>query len=290
MTTDLVAYVIYPDRASFEAALEAFRAAGLRNSDISAILPERDRTTKDLDTKSTPRLPRVRRLVPEPGRPSAASRMARRHRSTGHSGNRAFGGSGAHRRGPGRRRGRGRNGWTRRRHDWRGYPEVEAKRYAGRIREGGTSSPSTATTASGAGARRRSSKPPVVSTSSAPPRPRRTIVRDAGASLNRFPAVIVGGHPQPDRLCALVVVGQAQPFSTIAFSTARGSCAPDRCCGTPVKRCVHRFSCPPLGCRSAQLDSNFMGFLWSMSRISPSGMACAFTGIGTHAAARSCSR
>lgn len=45
---DIVAYGIYPDRASFENGLEALRAAGFRNSDISAILPERDRTTKDL--------------------------------------------------------------------------------------------------------------------------------------------------------------------------------------------------------------------------------------------------
>jgi hypothetical protein len=48
MTKDIVAYGIYPDRASFERALEALRAAEFRNSDISAILPERDRTTKDL--------------------------------------------------------------------------------------------------------------------------------------------------------------------------------------------------------------------------------------------------
>jgi hypothetical protein len=48
MATDLVAYGIYPDRASFEAALEALRAAGFRNSDISVVLPDRDRTTKDL--------------------------------------------------------------------------------------------------------------------------------------------------------------------------------------------------------------------------------------------------
>jgi hypothetical protein len=48
MATDLVAYGIYPDRISFEGALEALRAANFRNSDISAILPERDRTTKDL--------------------------------------------------------------------------------------------------------------------------------------------------------------------------------------------------------------------------------------------------
>ena len=38
----------YTDRTSFEAALDALRAAGFRNSDVSAILPERDRTTKDL--------------------------------------------------------------------------------------------------------------------------------------------------------------------------------------------------------------------------------------------------
>jgi hypothetical protein len=48
MATDLVAYAIYPDRTRFEAALEALRAAGFRNSDISAIIPERDQTTKDL--------------------------------------------------------------------------------------------------------------------------------------------------------------------------------------------------------------------------------------------------
>jgi hypothetical protein len=48
MATDLVAYSIYPDRESFERALEGLRTAGFRNSDISVILPERDRTTKDL--------------------------------------------------------------------------------------------------------------------------------------------------------------------------------------------------------------------------------------------------
>ena len=48
MATDIVAYGIYPDRVSFERTLEALRAAGFRNSDISAILPERDRTTRDL--------------------------------------------------------------------------------------------------------------------------------------------------------------------------------------------------------------------------------------------------
>jgi hypothetical protein len=48
MATDYVAYGVYPDRASFESGLEALRAANFRNSDISAILPDRDRTTKDL--------------------------------------------------------------------------------------------------------------------------------------------------------------------------------------------------------------------------------------------------
>ena len=47
MARDIVAYGIYPDRTSFENALEALRAAGFRNSDVSAILPERDRTAKD---------------------------------------------------------------------------------------------------------------------------------------------------------------------------------------------------------------------------------------------------
>jgi len=48
MATDIVAYGIYSDRLSFESALEALRAANFRNSDISAIFPERERTTKDL--------------------------------------------------------------------------------------------------------------------------------------------------------------------------------------------------------------------------------------------------
>jgi len=48
MNKDIVAYGIYPDRQTFDRALEALRAAGFRNSDVSAILPERDVTTKDL--------------------------------------------------------------------------------------------------------------------------------------------------------------------------------------------------------------------------------------------------
>src|SRR5260221_12362394 len=48
MATDIVAYGLYPDRASFESALEALRAANFRNSHISVVPPERDRTTRDL--------------------------------------------------------------------------------------------------------------------------------------------------------------------------------------------------------------------------------------------------
>jgi hypothetical protein len=44
----MVAFAIYPDRPSFDAGVEALRAAGFRGSDVSAILPERDRTTRDL--------------------------------------------------------------------------------------------------------------------------------------------------------------------------------------------------------------------------------------------------
>ena len=48
MATDIVAYGLYKDRASFERAVDALRAAHFRNSDVSAILPDRDHTTKDL--------------------------------------------------------------------------------------------------------------------------------------------------------------------------------------------------------------------------------------------------
>src|SRR6476620_1914211 len=48
MATDIVAYGRYKDRASFERAMDELRAANFRNSDVSAILPDRDHTTKDL--------------------------------------------------------------------------------------------------------------------------------------------------------------------------------------------------------------------------------------------------
>ncbi len=48
MTKDIVAYGIYPNRETFDRAVDTLRGAGFRNSDISALLPDRDVTTKDL--------------------------------------------------------------------------------------------------------------------------------------------------------------------------------------------------------------------------------------------------
>ena len=48
MTKDIVAYGIFANQDAFDRAIEALRAAGFRNSDISAILPDRTQTTKDL--------------------------------------------------------------------------------------------------------------------------------------------------------------------------------------------------------------------------------------------------
>ena len=57
MNKDYVAYGIYPDRLSFEKALEALRVANFRNSDVSVILPERDRTTRDLAAEINTKAP-----------------------------------------------------------------------------------------------------------------------------------------------------------------------------------------------------------------------------------------
>jgi len=57
MAKDIVTYGIYNDRVSFENALEALKAAEFRNSDISAILPERDRTAKDLSHEINTKTP-----------------------------------------------------------------------------------------------------------------------------------------------------------------------------------------------------------------------------------------
>jgi hypothetical protein len=48
MAKDRVAFGIYPDRAAFDAGLDALRAEGFRAGDISAVVPDRDVTTKDL--------------------------------------------------------------------------------------------------------------------------------------------------------------------------------------------------------------------------------------------------
>jgi hypothetical protein len=138
MTKDFVAYGIYPDRVSFESGLEALRAANFRNSDISAILPERDRTTRDLAHEINTKTPEgiatgagagaaiggvlgwlvgIGALaIPGVGPLVAAGPVVAALAAAGAGG--ATGGLvgglvGA------------------------GIPEVEAKRYAGRIREGG---------------------------------------------------------------------------------------------------------------------------------------------------------
>ena len=48
MVTDLATFGVFPDRASFESAVDALRAAGFRASDISAVLPDRGHTNRDL--------------------------------------------------------------------------------------------------------------------------------------------------------------------------------------------------------------------------------------------------
>jgi hypothetical protein len=138
MATDIVAYGIYPDRASFERAIEALRAAEFRNSDISAILPERDRTAKDLAHEINTKAPEgiaagagtgaavggvlgwlvgVGALaIPGIGPLVAAGPIVA-----------ALAGAGAV----------GATGGLVGGLIGAGFPEVEAKRYAGRIREGG---------------------------------------------------------------------------------------------------------------------------------------------------------
>jgi hypothetical protein len=138
MDKDIVAYGIYPDRVAFERALEALRAAGFRNSDISAILPDRDTNTRDLAHEINTKAPEGMSAgagagaamggilgwlvgigaiaIPGIGPLVAAGPIVSALAGAGAAG--AAGGLvgglvGA------------------------GIPEVEAKRYAGRIREGG---------------------------------------------------------------------------------------------------------------------------------------------------------
>ena len=138
MAKDLAAFGIYPDRTSFEAGVSALRAAGFRASDISAILPERDATTKDLAHEINTKAPEGIAAgagagaalggvlgwligigmiaIPGVGALAAAGPIVAALAGAGAAG--ATGGLvggliGA------------------------GMPEIEAKRYAGRIREGG---------------------------------------------------------------------------------------------------------------------------------------------------------
>jgi hypothetical protein len=45
---DLATFAVFPDSTSFEAAIDGLRAAGFRATDISAVLPDRANTNKDL--------------------------------------------------------------------------------------------------------------------------------------------------------------------------------------------------------------------------------------------------
>jgi len=138
MSNDYVAYGLYPDRESFERGIESLRAASFRNSDISAIFPERDRTTKDLAHEINTKAPEgaaagaaggaavggvlgwligVGMLaIPGVGPLMAAGPIVA-----------ALAGAGA----------AGATGGLVGAMVGAGIPEIEAKRYAGRIREGG---------------------------------------------------------------------------------------------------------------------------------------------------------
>jgi hypothetical protein len=138
MTKDIVTYGIYPNRETFDRALDALRAAGFRNSDISAIVPERDVTTKDLAHEIHTKAPEGiatgaaagaaaggvlgwligvgALMIPGVGPLVAAGPIVA-----------ALAGAGAV----------GATGGLVGALVGTGIPEVEAKRYAGRIREGG---------------------------------------------------------------------------------------------------------------------------------------------------------
>jgi hypothetical protein len=48
MAKDLVTFGIYPNATAFETGVDALRVAGFRPGDISAVMPDRNSTTKDL--------------------------------------------------------------------------------------------------------------------------------------------------------------------------------------------------------------------------------------------------
>lgn len=138
MATDYVAYGMYPDRLSFEKGLETLRSAGFRNSDISVILPDRDHTTRDFAAEIHSKAPEGAATgagagaavggvlgwlvgigalaIPGVGPLVAAGPIVA-----------ALAGAGA----------AGATGGLVGGMVGAGIPEIEAKRYAGRIREGG---------------------------------------------------------------------------------------------------------------------------------------------------------
>jgi pyruvoyl-dependent arginine decarboxylase (PvlArgDC) len=137
-STDYVAYGIYADRASFESALEALKAANFRNSDISAILPDRDTSTRDFAHEISSKAPEGAATGAGAGAavggilgwligvgvlaiPGVAPLVAAGPLVA------ALAGAGA----------AGATGGLVGAMIGAGVPEIEAKRYAGRIREGG---------------------------------------------------------------------------------------------------------------------------------------------------------
>jgi hypothetical protein len=48
MVKDIATFAVFPDRTAFDTAIDALRMAGFRPTDISAVLPDRDVTNKDL--------------------------------------------------------------------------------------------------------------------------------------------------------------------------------------------------------------------------------------------------
>jgi hypothetical protein len=138
MATDIVAYGLFADRSSFERAHEGLRAASFRNSDISAIIPERDRTAKDLAHEINTKAPEG--IATGAGTGAAVGGVLGWLVGIGAIAIPGFGplvaagpvvaalaGAGA----------AGATGGLVGGLIGAGIPEVEAKRYAGRIREGG---------------------------------------------------------------------------------------------------------------------------------------------------------
>ena len=61
------AFGIYRDRAGVETAVDMLREQGFRNTDISVLFPHNE-GTKDFATRKTPKLPKARQQEPAPAR------------------------------------------------------------------------------------------------------------------------------------------------------------------------------------------------------------------------------